>query len=224
MKVRSVVLFLALALAVGFAVPASAATIVLTFEGLQNSEPILDFYNGGLGGMGSGPGPAYGIVFGADSLALIDADNGGGGNFANEPSPSTVAYFLSGPGVIMNVPGGFTTGFSFFYSANSVGSVTVYDGLDGTGNLLATLPLALNWQNGGCVGDPTGLYCNWDPIGVAFGGTALSVNFSGGANFIAFDDVTLGSTTPGAVPEPGSLLLLGTGLVGLGRAWRKRRG
>lgn len=200
---------------------ASATVVTLTFEGLQDNEAIMNYYNGGTGGNGSGPGPNYGITFGSDSLALIDADNGGSGNFANEPTPDTIAYFLNGPGVIMNVAGGFDTGFSFWYTANGAGSVTVYDGLDGTGNVLGTLALTSNWMDGNCTGDPTGQYCHWDPIGVTFAGTAMSVNFSGAANGIGFDNITLGSGTPTPGPEPGTLMLLGTG--GLAMLLRRRR-
>ena len=149
MKVRSLVLLVAMALMVGPAVSASAGPVVLTFEGLQNQEPILNYYNAGLGGFGSGPGPAWGIIFGAESLALIDADDGGDGNFANEPSPKTTAYFLTGPGVVMNVPAGFDTGFSFFYaSVTYSGSVDVWDGLDATGNLLASIRLVQSYGRG----------------------------------------------------------------------------
>lgn len=199
---------------------AQASVIVLTFEGLQNLEPIGQYYNGGLGGSGSGPGPNYGIEFGSSALAIIDSDAGGSGNIANEPSPNTVAFFLSGPGVVMNVPGGFTTGFSFFYtSTSSAGTVTVWDDLDGAGNLLASLNLPALGSS--CGGDPTGAFNCWSAVGVAFSGVAKSVNFGGSANQIAFDNITLGSKDPGGeIPEPGSMGLLASGLLAV---WLRRR-
>lgn len=59
------------------------ASITLTFEGLQDNEQVLNYYNGGFGGNGSGPGPNYGITFGSDSLAIISTAAGGNGNFTN---------------------------------------------------------------------------------------------------------------------------------------------
>ncbi|WP_206603136.1 PTPA-CTERM sorting domain-containing protein [Leptolyngbya ohadii] len=199
---------------------AEAATIVLGFEGLQDLERVTNFYNGGLGSFGSGPGPNYGISFSSDALALIDADAGGGGDFGGEPSPSTVLFFLSNTAV-MNVPAGFDTGFSFFYSSPFFsGTVNVYDGLNKTGNLLASLTLPFTPDNG--APDPNGIYSPFVPFGVSFSGIARSVDFGGVANFIAFDDITLGSETPGTqIPTPALL----PGLVGMGiAAYRKRKG
>ena len=195
---------------------ADAAVVSLDFEGLQNLEQILNFYNGGTGSLGSA-GPNYGISFGPDSLALIDSDNGGSGNFANEPTPNTVAFFLTGPGNLMNVAAGFDTGFSFYYSSSQAAYVTVFDGLNGTGTQLAQINLGVNFQNNNCTGDPTGAYCNWDPIGVSFAGTAKSVLFAGAANQVGFDNITLGSSTPVPVSEPSSLFgLLAVGFLGVG--------
>ena len=169
--------------------------------------------------MGSA-GTNYGVSFGTSAQALIDEDAGGSGNFANEPSPDTIAYFLSQGNLVMNVAAGFTTGFSFFYASSVAGSVTVYDGLNATGNILGTLGLVDNFTACTAAGVPTGTIACWDPIGVAFGGTALSVSFAGAANRTGFDDITIGSATPG-VPEPGTLVLLGIGLTAL--AVRRRR-
>lgn len=205
---------------------AQAAPFVLTFEGLGDQEAVGDFYNGGLGGNGSGPGPNYGVTFSSNSLALIDADAGGSGNFGGEPTPDTILFFVSGPAAIMNYAAGFTDGFSFFYTAiNSPGFIAVYDGLDGTGNQLALLQLPLTPING--APDPTGPFSPLVPVGVTFQGVARSIDFGGTVNQIGFDNITFGSDAPCTgpsceVPEPGSLALLGFGLVGLVASRRRR--
>ena len=206
------------------AASAKAGTVVLTFEGLQNNEPVGSYYNGGLGGFGSGPGPNYGITFGPDSLALISGCCGGSGSFSGAPSMPTIVYFLSGPGDVMDVPAGFTTGFSFYYSAIVYpGSVSVYSGLDGTGSLLATLDLPVT-PSGGAPQCTYGAYCPWFPVGVSFSGTAESAIFSGSANYIGFDNITLGaSTAGGATPKPATLTLFGSVLLSLVGLVRRRR-
>ncbi len=206
------------------------ASITLTFEGLKDSEPIDNFYNGGFGGSGSGPGPNYGITFTSDSLAIIShLTSNGSGNFANNPSGVTAAFFQTGAGDTMNVAGGFNTGFSFFYSAADAGAVTVWSGLNGTGNLLATVSLTAQYNNPSApypIGPNNSLtFNNWTPIGVSFSGTAESAIFTGVANEVAFDNITLGSTNPSLTPEPSTFVIAGLGCLGLfvGYALRRRR-
>lgn len=207
-----------------YAVPAHAV-IVLDFEGAGNSAQLLDFYNGGTDSQGNS-GVNYGIEFGSNALSLVDADAGGGGNFANEPSPDTVMFFLTGT-AILNFEPGFDTGFSFVYSSSTAATVNVYDGLNATGNLIGTINLvAQHTQN--CTGDPSGTFCNWTAAGVSFAGIARSIDFGGTVNQTGYDNITFGSVTPGdpgdpnPVSEPATLAVLGLGLAGLA-FWRRRR-
>ena len=200
---------------------ANAQPIVLDFEGLQNFEEILDFYNNGTGSLGSS-GTNYGVSFSANSLAIIE--NVGSGNIGGLPSPVTGAFFLSGAANTMNVAGGFETGFSFFYSAaNNPGFVTIYDGLDGTGNVLATINLPTT-PNGG--GDPAcnfNEFCPFVPVGVTFNGIAKSVDFGGSANQIVFDNIEITLVSRTTVPEPASVLgLLAIGALGAGSALTRK--
>lgn len=183
---------------------AEAAVIVLDFEGVGNLNPVGNFYD-------TAP-QDFDITFSPNALGLVDADAGGSGNIGGEPSPDTVLFFLDGAAATLNAPNGFDTGFSFFYSAiNDPGTVNVYDGLNATGNLLATINLPLTPFDG--APDPSGNFSPLVPIGVSFLGTARSVDFGGAANQIVFDDITFGSATPGQpVPEPGSIL----GMLALG--------
>lgn len=91
---------LAVAASLAIASPGLAAVTVLTFEGIGNLNPVGNFY-----------APNY--IFSPATLAIVDADAGGTGNFANEPSPDTIMFFLDANNAILDVPAGFTTGFSF---------------------------------------------------------------------------------------------------------------
>ncbi len=199
-------LVLGIVLVLFLALPAFAAPLGMTFEGLGDWESVSNYYSGGAG-------PNYAVSFGPEALALISYAAGGSGNFINAPSGSTALFSLS-DSFTMNMTAGFSTGLSFFYSAAAGGSVSVYDGLDGTGNLLASLNLAAMTL-------PNDIYDVWAPIGIGFAGIAESVVFSS-ANAIAFDNITLNSTTP--VPVPPGVWLFGSSLLGLVGFRKKFRG
>jgi RHS repeat-associated protein len=169
--------------------------ILMGFDALHCLEYVDNYYAGGSGSNGTGPGPNFGVTFSSNAEALADRviQSTCGlttSNVTNEPSPQNSIIFLSGSAATMNVPAGFTSGFSFYYAAPSyTGFINVWSGLNGTGTLLATLTLP---TTGGCTsGAP---YCLWNPIGVSFAGTAMSVDFGGSANYIAFDSITLGAS------------------------------
>ena len=86
-----------------------ASALTLTFEGIPDLPPVGNFYSG------------LGIVFSLDTLALVDSDAGGTGNFANEPSANTIIFFQNSNNAIMDYAAGFTTGFSFFYTSAPAG-------------------------------------------------------------------------------------------------------
>lgn len=183
-------------------VSAQASVTVLNFEGLGDEEAVADFY-------------APDFFFSPDALALIDSDApGGSGGFANEPSANTILFFLDADNAILDAPNGFDTGFSFFYSSAVAATVTIYDGLGATGNILGSISLVAQFDDN-CFGDPTGVFCRFSPAGISFQGIARSVDFSGAADLTGFDNLTFGSAVP-VIPEPATwaMLIAGFGLVG----------
>ena len=172
--------------------------VSLNFNDLQVDEEVLGYYNGGLGSLGTGPGPALGITFTSDFVTVPLGVFG----------PPDLSEQLTSDSGIMNVAAGFSGGFSFYYATMSggPGSVLLYSGLDGTGSLVGSLLLP---DNGG------------------FGATGLeqlipfeSAVFSG--NGLMLDNITLAPGGELVLPEPSSMSFLWIGLAAIFIARRSR--
>jgi hypothetical protein len=153
--------------------------------------------------------------------------------------PGAGTATLSDPfDAIASVPTGQTNGVGRYaisptqYWETSAGTFTItfsapvaafgFYGVD-LGDFGGDLQLAFNGGAGNFLvptnGDPGGTVVFWGLIDTANPFTFVSfTNTAAGSDYFAFDNMTIGSVeqvVPGEVPEPISMILLGSGLLGL---------
>lgn len=152
--------------------PGESCTLI-SYEGLGDNTPI----------------PVFDGITSPGWLSLIDVDAGGSGNFANEPSPSTTAYWLGGNSSSRDInfeeP---VAKVSFFYASFVNVSLKAYDE---NGNLIDSATGAANFAQG-VGGDPNGSYDKFDPITVSTDSNLIvKVTVSGNVNQTGIDDLTV---------------------------------
>jgi len=130
---------------------------LVDFEGVDDNFPV---------------GTVYGkvnITFGSSWLGIISIDVGGSGNFTNEPSPVTAAYFLDQNDISIK----FNTGVQlvdFYYSAAKISLPITVSAYDKDGKLIDRVSgNTIGTKNDGaqCSGTSVANYCLWDRIYLA---------------------------------------------------------
>ena len=154
---------------------------LIGFEGIPDNTQVGTYF-----------GPVV-VQFGSSWLGIIDADAGGSGNFANEPSPNTAAYFLDQNDISITLtPSVRFVQFRYVAAAQSLPiTVAAYDSL---GNLISTASgsvVGTDYDGANCAGDPTGSFCLWDQISLVSATTNIrSVKISGAvSNYFAIDNL-----------------------------------
>lgn len=205
-------------LCLGGSLAAQAAPIFMDFEAVPTATNNLV--------TGSNPYSAE-VQFVSSAFSLTSAWPGspgggqGGGSFFRDPavygSGTRGAMLMSGAddgqgntSLVFNVVGGFSDHFSMLFAALvASGSVQVFDGLDGQGQQLGGRGIS---DTAPCLDPNTGatltdFVCNWGTAEINFSGTARSVRITGSNSAFFFDDIQLGKSSGGTLPEPGSMAL-----------------
>jgi hypothetical protein len=120
-------------------------------------------------------------------FGLVDSDAGGSGNFANEPSPSTIVYWNYGQSkdILFEQPLGY---FSTQYISVVPFTIKAYDS---DGNIVGTASGNPNYGLG--QGDPTGNFNAWTQLEIVASGNVITkVTVTAGAGVAGIDNVIIG--------------------------------
>lgn len=188
----------------------------MDFEGLQTNagnvtlgEAVDNFYDGGFGSLGTGPGPDMDIQFVPGSATVINLTDLGA---SAHSGVNAIANFLGSGNVLFTsvaTPPELYRWVSFYYvTPTDTVTISLYDGPNGTGNLIgsAVLPSTgpgVNWTFFRLRTDP-GLFITSVKMHQTVTGSVL------------FDDIVV------SAPVPASLPLVLVGLLGLAVPMRNR--
>lgn len=120
-------------------------------------------------------------------------------NMIGESSPERFAVALSGASYV-NILDGFTDQITFTYGAFTDAVVNVFDGENGTGNLLGSINLAANFD-----------FANFYSVSLGFTGIGHSISVQSQPGVFAWDNLEFSKASE--VPAPAGIALFTLGAL-----------